>query len=184
MKRFNFHHVNTVLMVARLARLLRLLRLKRVAHGVKPLHGVLAGVLQAAQSMAWVLVLAVLFLYLWALAAVTLLGHGLVFGGTAPWAVAQIFRSVPEAMYSLFKVMCLDLSDMEPLFEVMPISKAFVALFALSSSWATLSVLAAVASENMISCGEAARKKEQASAERLKGERQRAKLEEALGGEQ
>jgi len=170
------------MMVLRLARLFRILRLVRLIKGIRPLYTLVLGIVSAMQGMIWVVVLTFLFLYIWAILGVLLIGHGIVFGGDQPPInVAAIFPNVPEAMYVFFKVMNGDLSSVEPLFEVMPVTKVFVVTFMVVSSWAILSILTAVVSENMISATEEHRKEcEQDDDDTLKL-RSRMKLEEIFG---
>merc|ERR1719379_1987392 len=94
-----------IMTTLRMARLLRILRLVRLVKNIPPLFTLIVGILQAMQGMAWVLVLTAVFLYAFALLCVRLVGHGLLFGGRAPPEIGEIFPSVPQAMFVLFKVM-------------------------------------------------------------------------------
>merc|ERR1719352_1145356 len=143
-----------IMTTLRMARLLRILRLVRLVKNIPPLFTLIVGILQAMQGMAWVLVLTAVFLYAFALLAVRLVGHGLLFGGRAPPEVAEIFPSVPQAMFVLFKVMNGDTEPLEPVFNALPIMKLVVVLYMVVSSWAILSILTAVVSENMIQATE------------------------------
>merc|ERR1740138_520441 len=96
------HQMGQIMTTLRLARLLRILRLVRLVKNIPPLYTLIVGILQAMQGMAWVLVLTAVFLYAFALLAVRLIGHGLVFGGRAPPEIAEIFPTVPQAMFVLF----------------------------------------------------------------------------------
>lgn len=146
--------IGEVMTTLRLARLLRILRLVRLVKNVPPLFTLIVGILQAMQGMAWVLVLTAVFLYAFALLGVRLVGHGLLFGGRAPPDVAEIFPTVPQSMFVLFKVMNGDTDQIEPLFEALPLSKLVCVLYMVVSSWAILSILTAVVSENMINATE------------------------------
>merc|ERR1740138_1496747 len=59
--------------------------------------------------------------------------------------------------FALFKVMNGDTEPVEPLFQALPISKLGFVLYMVVSSWAILSILTAVVSENMINATEAHR---------------------------
>lgn len=149
--------VGEIMTTLRMARLLRILRLVRLVKNVPPLFTLIVGIMQAMQGMAWVLVLTAVFLYAFALLGVRLIGHGLLFGGRAPPDVAAIFPSVPQSMFVLFKVMNGDTDSVEPLFEALPLSKLVCVLYMVVSSWAILSILTAVVSENMINATDAHR---------------------------
>merc|ERR1719446_1561000 len=146
--------IGDLMTTLRMARLLRILRLVRLVKNIPPLFTLIVGILQAMQGMAWVLVLTAVFLYAFALLSVRLIGHGLVFGGNAPPEVAQIFPTVPQSMFVLFKVMNGDTEPVEPLFQALPLSKLAFVLYMVVSSWAILSILTAVVSENMINATE------------------------------
>jgi hypothetical protein len=106
------------------------------------------------QGMCWVLLLTIVLLYIFELLAVRLISHGLIFGGEAPPEVATIFPSVPEAIFVLFNVMNGDSEVLIPLFQVMPAFQVVFMFFTVLSSWAILSILTAVVSENMIRSAE------------------------------
>merc|ERR1719426_771420 len=151
------HHggsMSEIMTTLRMARLLRILRLVRLVKNIPPLFTLIVGILQAMQGMAWVLVLTAVFLYAFALLSVRLVGHGLLFGGQAPPEVGEIFPSVPQSMFVLFKVMNGDTEQVEPLFHACPLSKLVFVLYMVVSSWAILSILTAVVSENMIQATE------------------------------
>mmetsp|Transcript_29017 Transcript_29017/g.53224 ORF Transcript_29017/g.53224 Transcript_29017/m.53224 type:complete len:716 (-) Transcript_29017:96-2243(-) len=163
-------NVGQIMMMLRMLRLLRLLRLVRLVRSIPPLFNLVVGIVQAVQGMVWVLVLTASFLYVMALLCVRLFGHGLVFGGEAPPEVAAIFPSVFQAFFVLFKLMNGDGEDLEPLWTDMPLTKVFFIFYMVVSTWAILSILTAVVSENMISTTEAAREsmEESREAERQK----------------
>merc|ERR1719487_1575084 len=150
-------NLGQAMMMLRMARLLRILRLVRLVKNIPPLFTLIVGILQAMQGMAWVLVLTGVLLYAFALLSVRLIGHGLIFGGKAPDEVAAIFPSVPQSMFVLFKVMNGDTDPVEPLFHEVPLSKLIFVLYMVVSSWAILSILTAVVSENMINATDAHR---------------------------
>merc|ERR1712137_546732 len=98
----------------------------------------------------WVLLLTIVILYAFALLAIKFLRDGILYGGVAPAEVSSVFDSVPETIYVLFGVMNGNLDPLEPVFETLPIFKFIAMLFVVLSSWAILSILTAVVSENMI----------------------------------
>lgn len=147
-----------IMQILRMARLLRILRLVRLVKNIPQLFTLIVGIMQAMQGMFWVLVLTVVFLYAFALLAVRLVGRGLVFGGEAPPEVVNIFPNVPQSMFVLFALMIQgDPAALEPLFEAMPMAKLAFVLFMVISSWAILSILTAVVSDNMINATNANR---------------------------
>merc|ERR1719506_2630079 len=154
MKTTDLFDVGELMTTLRMARLLRILRLVRLVKSIPPLFTLIVGILQAMQGMAWVLVLTAVFLYAFALLAVRLIGHGLLFGGRAPPEVAAIFPNVPQSMFVLFKVMNGDMEPVEPLFQAFALSKLGFVLYMVVSSWAILSILTAVVSKNMIQATE------------------------------
>lgn len=136
----------------RMVRLLRVLRLVRLLHSIKPLYKLLMGVLEAMQGMKWVLVLAMVVLYAFAILSTTLVGHGMLFkDGKVPEDAQGLFVNVPQSMFLLFKVMNDDQSVMDPLLSSVGIKLLFV-VFMVVSNWAILAILTAVISGNMISC--------------------------------
>lgn len=157
--------VGEIMTTLRMARLLRVLRLVRLIKNIPPLFTLIVGIIQAMQGMAWVLVLTCVFLYAFALLSVRLVGHGLLFGGQAPEEVAAIFPTVPQSMFVLFKVMNGDTEPVEPLFHALPISKLVFVLYMVVSSWAILSILTAVVSDNMINATDAHREEENKESE-------------------
>jgi len=151
-----------VVMMLRMARLLRILRLVRLVRSVPPLFMLIVGIIQAMQGMMWVLVLTAVVLYVFALLAVKLIGHGMMFGGPdmVPEEVAIIFPTVPEAIFVLFMAMNGSSDPLEPMFRILPGSRLFFVIYMVLSSWAILSILTAVISENMISATEIAKEEQ------------------------
>lgn len=139
-----------IMVLLRMARLLRVLRLVRLIKSIPPLFNLVMGIMEAMQGMTWVLVLTIVLLYAFAILATRLIGHGLLFSGEPPDEAEEIFPCVPEAMFVLFKVMNGDQTTIAPLFEFIPLLKVFFVLFMIASSWAILSILTAVVSENML----------------------------------
>lgn len=165
-------NMGQIMTMLRLARLLRILRLVRLVKNIKPLFNLVAGIMQAMQGMGWVLLLTLVTLYTFALLGVRLIGHGLVFGGNPP-VEAAVFRGVLESMFVLFTIMNGDLSPLEDLFVVMPVMKLVAVSFMVLASWAILSILTAVVSENMINACESNREEmdEDAAEETMKASR-------------
>jgi len=143
-------NLGQIMMMLRMARLLRILRLVRLIKSIPPLYTLVVGIIKAMQGMMWVMVLTVLLLYTFALLCVKLVGHGLVFGGEAPPIVEGVFPTVTQSFFVLFKAMNGDWGSIEPLFFMMPISQLFFVLYMVMSSWAILSILMAVVSENLL----------------------------------
>eukprot|EP00928_Gymnodinium_smaydae_P023849 TRINITY_DN19515_c0_g3_i1.p1 TRINITY_DN19515_c0_g3~~TRINITY_DN19515_c0_g3_i1.p1 ORF type:complete len:688 (+),score=206.52 TRINITY_DN19515_c0_g3_i1:272-2335(+) len=141
-----------IMNLLRTARLLRILRLVRLVRGIPPLFLLIIGIVEAMRGMFWVLVLTSVVLYVFGLLSVKLLGHGLVFGGpeSTPEVIKNTFPDVPQSMFVLFMAMIGEISYVEPLFEIAPSSKVAFMLYIVLSSWAILSILTAVISENMI----------------------------------
>lgn len=141
-----------IMMMLRMARLLRILRLIRLIKNIGPLYVLIQGIAKAMQGMAWVVVLTALLLYICGLLAVKLIGHGLLFpGGKVPPDIEGLFPGVLESMFVLFNVMNgEDVEGMDPLLEEMPFMKVVIMCFTIVSTWAILSILTAVVSENMI----------------------------------
>jgi len=122
----------------------------RLVKSIPPLYTLIIGIIQAMQGMSWVLVLTALVLYAFALLGVKLIGHGLVLGPNAPQEVKDVFPYVLQSMFVLFKSMNGDWEPLSPLFDYFPISKGFFIMFTVISTWAILSILTAVVSDNMI----------------------------------
>lgn len=147
-----------LIQLLRLMRIVRILRLVRLVRAVRPLYKLMTGVIEAVQGMQWVMILTVLLLYAFSLLATRLVGHGLLFGGLshAPKGTRELFPSVPESMFLLFRVMNGSQSDLDPFFEASPVLKLAFVVFIIVANWAILAILTAVVSENMIRATEAA----------------------------
>eukprot|EP00930_Biecheleria_cincta_P055163 TRINITY_DN41514_c0_g1_i1.p1 TRINITY_DN41514_c0_g1~~TRINITY_DN41514_c0_g1_i1.p1 ORF type:complete len:941 (+),score=218.77 TRINITY_DN41514_c0_g1_i1:85-2907(+) len=144
-------HIGDFMTLLRMARLLRILRLVKLVRNIPPLFTLIVGILKAMQGMAWVLVLTFIVLYAFGLLCVRLFGRtGLAYGGDAPASVDGIFPGVLQSMFVLFKVMNGDMDPIKPLLDELPITKLVFVLYMVISSWAILSILTAVVSENMI----------------------------------
>jgi len=147
-----------VMMLMRMVRLMRILRLVKLVKSVRPLFILVTGVLAALQGVGWVLVLTFVTLYAMGILSTSLIGKKMMFtpGSEIPDEVLRPFRSVPESMFTLFRVMCGAESDKETeaidfLMGTLPSAKLFFVFFMITSSWTLLSILTAVVSENMIS---------------------------------
>lgn len=154
-------HFGKFMMLLRMARLLRILRLARLIRQVKPLYKLLLGIAQAMGGMMWVLLLVVVILYAVALLAVKLLRDGLLPHDGPLDGVSEVFPTVLQTMFVLFEVMNGHEAIMHPVFDVWPCMKFVFMLFVIMSSWAFLSILTAVVSENMITATEDCKKKEE-----------------------
>lgn len=146
--------IGPIMNMLRMARLLRILRLVKLVKSIPPLFTLVVGIVQAFQGMMWVMVLTVLLLYIYSLLGVKLIGHGLVFGGEAPIAIAAVFPSVMDSLFVFFKAMNGDWEALTPLLTYPGMfgwmMKLSIVLYTILSSWAVLSILTAVVSENMI----------------------------------
>ena len=74
----------------------------------------------------WVFLLALLVLYAFGILCTQLIGHRLLVT-TAPEDVVEIFPTVGESMFVLFKVMNADTEILEPLFGYLQASKLVTA---------------------------------------------------------
>jgi hypothetical protein len=162
-------------------RLLRILRLVKLVKNIPPLFNLIVGIITAMQGMIYVLILTVVLLYAFAILAVHLIEEGIVFGGECPEAVRGIFDTVPNSMFVLFNVMNGDQGTLGPLLEIMPIMKLVFCLFMITTSWAILSILTAVVSENMIAVTEKTKEEREAAEEGEHVRRTNVKLTEIFG---
>merc|ERR1719162_1188711 len=95
-----------VMMLMRMARLMRILRLVKLIKAVRPLYLLVTGVINALQGVLWVLVLTITVLYAMGIMATRLIGHGMLFPeGDVPEAILVPFQTVPDSMFTLFRVM-------------------------------------------------------------------------------
>mmetsp|Transcript_57649 Transcript_57649/g.137100 ORF Transcript_57649/g.137100 Transcript_57649/m.137100 type:complete len:678 (-) Transcript_57649:123-2156(-) len=163
-------NMGAVMSMLRIARLLRILRLIRLIKSVPELYSLAMGILESMRGMMWVLVLAFVVLYIFALLSVRLIRDGIIFGGKehTPPEVEAIFPSIHQAVWVFFVVMNGDPTDLEPLFGAVPITQDIIMLFMVFSSWAILSILTAVVSENMIKTTERHRAEEEEKDEQLR----------------
>merc|ERR550534_2589940 len=88
----------------------------------------------------------------------SLIGHKLAFPPEDDITdeIISPFKTVPESMFTLFRVMSGASSDHEAaaidnILETLPTLKFAFVFFMITSSWTLLSILTAVVSENMIS---------------------------------
>jgi len=178
-------NVSRLMMTLRLVRVMRILRLVRLIKKVKPLSQLVLGIQEALQGMGWVLLLTGAWLYIGALLFVKLVGHGIIFGGENEVTpqVRNTFPNVPTAMWVLFKVMNGESGDLRFLFEVQPAFKLVIAIFMIISSWAILSILTAVVSENMIKATERENRIEREERAKERARSTKAKLEVIFEGQ-
>jgi len=146
------------MMLMRMLRLMRILRLVKLVKAVRPLYILVTSILVALQGVAWVLVLTVVVLYAMGIVSTRLIGHGMLFAADAhvPDHVLAPFKTVPESMFTLFRVMSgaastAQLMAIDELMVKLPVFKFGFVFFMISSAWTLLSILTAVVSENMIS---------------------------------
>eukprot|EP00928_Gymnodinium_smaydae_P030939 TRINITY_DN22864_c0_g1_i1.p1 TRINITY_DN22864_c0_g1~~TRINITY_DN22864_c0_g1_i1.p1 ORF type:complete len:705 (-),score=153.18 TRINITY_DN22864_c0_g1_i1:50-2164(-) len=169
--------VGQVVLLVRMLRLLRILRLVRLVKAVQPLYILALGVVEAMQSMFWVLVLTLVALYTFAILITRMIGHGELLGANADGGGAgtemmdeheedvrsRLFSNVFVSMFTLFAIMNgQDWPDVEPLLREYPVLKITFVIFTIFASWALLSVMTGVVSDNMISARETQKEKDEA----------------------
>jgi len=151
-------NVGQLMMLMRLLRLLRILRLAKLVKSVRPLYILVVSVTAAVQGVVWVLVLTVVTLYAMGILTTRLIGHKMIFDSEQVVDESFIlpFKTVPDSMFTLFRVMSGAQSDQESaaidsIMDNIPTFKFAFVFFMVTSSWTLLSILTAVVSENMIS---------------------------------
>jgi len=114
-------------------------------------------IVSAFQGVVWVLILTIITLYGMAIITTSLIGHKMAFGPDEHINedVVLPFSTVPESMFTLFRVMSSNESEQEAtaidsVLEALPTLKFAFVFFMITSSWTLLSILTAVVSENMI----------------------------------
>lgn len=137
-----------IMKILRMLRLLRVMRLVRLLRGIKPLYRLMLGVMEAMSGMQWVLLYTFLLLYAAAIVFTNLVGHGLIYSGDPPEEASEIFGSVMQSFFMLFKLMNDDQSVVEPLITSKPVRGLFV-VFMIVSNWAALAILTSVVTDNM-----------------------------------
>merc|ERR1719327_2300098 len=110
------------------------------------------GIMRALQSMIWVLALTMVALYAMAILATRVVGHVLLRGRTdMPAATIELFDSVPSSLFTLFGIMnSQGWHRLVPIFDEWPMTKPAWVFFTIMSSWALLSVMTGVVSDNML----------------------------------
>lgn len=143
------------MMLLRMARLMRILRLLRLVKAFKPLYKLAIGMVSAIQSMFWVLMLTGICLYAFSICVTRVIGHGMIDPNNEldHQAKAQ-FATINESMFTLFEIMTgWSLGQILPLIDAISGARVIFSCFTIYSSWALMSVMAGVVSENMISAG-------------------------------
>eukprot|EP00913_Durusdinium_trenchii_P005560 g5180.t1 len=142
----NAGHLPHLLTLLRLLRLMRLLRLLRLVKVVRPVYQLALGIVKALQSMFWVLVLTLLALYACALVMTNLIGDP-----DLDPKVRVLFSTVLDSLFTLFGLMNSQYwEEVDPLFRTFPFLKPVWVLFTVLSSWALLSIMTGVVSDNML----------------------------------
>lgn len=151
-------NVGQLMMLMRLLRLLRILRLAKLVKSVRPLYILVVSVTAAVQGVVWVLVLTVVTLYAMGILTTRLIGHKMIFDSdqAVDEALISPFKTVPDSMFTLFRVMSGAQSDgeseaLDSIMDNIPTFKFAFVFFMVTSLWTLLSILTAVVSENMIS---------------------------------
>mgnify|MGYP002803965160 FL=1 len=166
----NAGHLPHLLTLLRLLRLMRLLRLLRLVKVVRPVYQLAMGIVKALQSMFWVLVLTLLALYACALVMTNLIGNAMLSGAEElDPKVRMLFSSVLDSLFTLFGLMNSQYwEEVDPLFRAFPFLKPVWVLFTVLSSWALLSIMTGVVSDNMLEVRQLQERKDEEKAERLR----------------
>eukprot|EP00746_Dinoflagellata_sp_MGD_P136301 gnl/MRDRNA2_/MRDRNA2_70253_c0_seq1.p1 gnl/MRDRNA2_/MRDRNA2_70253_c0~~gnl/MRDRNA2_/MRDRNA2_70253_c0_seq1.p1 ORF type:complete len:679 (-),score=109.89 gnl/MRDRNA2_/MRDRNA2_70253_c0_seq1:18-1760(-) len=149
--------IGQIMNVMRLVRLLRILRLVRLIRTIRPLFVLAQGIIRAMQSMFWVLVLTVVALYAFAIITTRMIGHAMMVRdpNDLPEVSRHMFKTVPDSMFALFGIMNgQNWSNIMPLLDMIPWTKPVFVVFTIYASWALLSVMTGVVSDNMLSARE------------------------------
>jgi len=155
--------IGQAMLLMRMLRLLRILRLLRLVKAIKPLYILALGIVEAMQSMFWVLVLTLMALYTSAILLTRMVGYGAMVEDPAdiPKKAQSMFDSVFTSMFTLFAIMNgQDWPELGPLLDKFPITKLVFVIFTIFCSWALLSVMTGVVSDNMISVRETQEQKD------------------------
>lgn len=151
-----------MMVLVRMLRLMRMLRLLRLLKAVRPLYHLAVGIMKALVSMFWVLVLTMVALYACALLATNLIGHAMIPDAEKIEPETRaLFGTVPDSLFTLFGLMNKQFWDeVSPMFEVLPWAKPVWVMFTILSSWALLSVMTGVVSDNMLEVRQAQEQKD------------------------
>jgi len=161
-----------MMMLGRMMRLMRILRLLRLVKAVRPLYHLAVGIMRALQSMFWVLVLTMVALYACALLMTNLIGKGMVTGTETMDAETQaLFSTVPDSLFTLFGLMNSQYwREVKPIFNALPWMKPVWVVFTILSSWALLSVMTGVVSDNMLEVRQQQEQKDFEQEEEFRGD--------------
>jgi len=150
------HSLCPVRAYVRLTRLLRLLRVFKLFPRLMAFMTALRGMLMTSM---WLIVLVVMLMLTLGITLTRLFGRGVDegderFPGGEPASPSarDLFRDVPTSVFTLFQLMTIDNWEdiARPLVEINPWWRLFFVLFIGLAAWTVLSVLTAVASNNMI----------------------------------
>jgi len=155
---FKGHRQHGMFMIARLLRLLRAFRLFRLVRLVRPLHTLSQGILDAMTGMFWILVFMAMWMYSISILCTRLIGHGLLFEDFLEMAedpevleARAYFSTVSASLFSLFELISnWSLMPIVLLLDVSPVFRCFFVSVVIYATWAMLSVMTGVVSENMI----------------------------------
>jgi len=91
-----------------------------------------------------------IMLYAASILFTTMVGHGLIYGGHPTEDAKELFGSVLQSMFVLFKLMSGDQGVVDPLLSQLCVKVLFL-FFIILANWIMLAILTAVVSDNMIS---------------------------------
>jgi len=144
----------------RMFRLLRVLRLVRLLRTIRPLYNLLLGTFEALKAMQWFMVLVMVTIYAWGITWTVLIGRDMLpppMTGNlthrtidkALYAEAhRLFGTVPDSMFSLFKLMNADTSVVATMTHTYQ-GQLLAACFIILANWALLAILTSVVCDNM-----------------------------------
>merc|ERR550514_1091644 len=110
---FDAAGVLRMLSLLRIIGLLRLLRIIKQFRALEELRLVIQGMVDSLQTIAWVVVLVIMFLYICAIITTKLIGHNVeVYGKyrklSGGWDHEEMFGTIGRSMYTPLQVMTLD----------------------------------------------------------------------------
>eukprot|EP00927_Polykrikos_kofoidii_P000610 TRINITY_DN10222_c0_g1_i8.p1 TRINITY_DN10222_c0_g1~~TRINITY_DN10222_c0_g1_i8.p1 ORF type:complete len:1487 (-),score=246.06 TRINITY_DN10222_c0_g1_i8:68-4528(-) len=157
---------------------LRAIRLVKV---VRELYRLAKSILVSSQGMLWVVILAVMVLYAFAILFTTIIGKPLlthvdILGDDVDLhKTLHLFMTVPESMFTLFEAMNGTDDDLWPIFNSWAWIKIYYVVFKIVTSWVIMAIMAAVFCETMTVQNRAQQLEDEQG--KLKREREESKAE-------